>query len=168
MVARLIRLGWVQKLDQANIPNSKNLEPNLRDVEFDKGRLYSLPWQSGFTGIAYNPKATNGKKIETIDQLLTDPSVKGKVTLLTEMRDTVGLTIHSMGKDPASFTDDDFNAAMDKLQKAKDAGQLKGFTGNEYGKGLASGDIAACVACTGDVVQLNADNPYFGYVLPSP
>jgi spermidine/putrescine transport system substrate-binding protein len=166
MVARLIRLGWVQKFTQANIPNAQNLEPNLQNVEFDKGRLYSLPWQSGFTGIAYNPKATGGKKIETIDQLLTDPSVKGKVTLLTEMRDTVGLTLLSMGKDPASFTDDDFNAAMDTLQKAKDSGQLKGFTGNEYGKGLASGDIAACMAWTGDVVQLKADNPDLGYVLP--
>jgi spermidine/putrescine transport system substrate-binding protein len=166
MVARLIRLNWVQKLNKTNIPNAKNLEPNLQNVEYDKGRVYSLPWQSGFTGIAYNPKATGGKKIETIDQLFTDPSIKGKVTLLTEMRDTVGLTLLSLGKDPASFTDDDFNAAMDKLQKAKDSGQLKGFTGNEYGKGLASGDIAACMAWTGDVVQLKADNPSLGYVLP--
>jgi len=82
------------------------------------------------------------------------------------MRDTVGLTMLSQGKDPANFTDDDFNAAMDRLQKAKDSGQLKGFTGNEYGKGLASGDIAACMAWTGDVVQLKADNPALGYVLP--
>jgi spermidine/putrescine transport system substrate-binding protein len=166
MVARLIRLNWVQKFDKANIPNAKNLEPNLQNVEYDKGRAYSLPWQSGFTGIAYNPKSTGGKKIETIEQLLSDPSIKGKVTLLTEMRDTVGLTMLSLGKDPANFTDDDFNAAMARLQKAKDSGQLKGFTGNEYGKGLASGDIAACLAWTGDVVQLKADNPHLGYVLP--
>jgi spermidine/putrescine transport system substrate-binding protein len=83
------------------------------------------------------------------------------------MRDTVGLTMLSMDIDPASFKDDDFNAAMAKLQKSKDAGQLKGFTGNEYGKGLASGDIAACLAWTGDVVQLKADNPDLGYVLPA-
>jgi len=167
MAARLIRLGWVQKLDQANIPNAKNLEPNLRNVEFDKGRLYSLPWQSGFTGIAFNPKSTGGSKVESIDQLLTDPALKGKVTLLTEMRDTVGLTMLSLDIDPASFKDDDFDAAMAKLQKAKDAGQLKGFTGNEYGKGLASGDIAAALAWTGDVVQLQADNPSLGYTLPA-
>jgi spermidine/putrescine transport system substrate-binding protein len=167
MVARLIRLNWVQKFDLANIPNAKNLEPNLRNVEFDKGRTHSLPWQSGFTGIAYNPKSTGGKKIETIEQLLSDPSIKGKVTLLTEMRDTVGLTMLSQGKDPANFTDDDFNAAMDRLQKAKDAGQIKAFVGNDYAKGLASGDIAACMAWTGDVVQLKADNPKLGYVLPA-
>ncbi len=167
MVARLIRLGWVQKLDKANIPNAANLEPDLQNVAFDKGRAYSLPWQSGFTGIAYNPKATGGKKIESIDQLLTDKSLKGKVTLLTEMRDTVAMVMLAQGKDPGKFTDADFTAAIDAIKEAKDAGQLRGFTGNEYGKPLASGDTAACLAWTGDVVQLQADNPSLGYVLPS-
>ena len=64
MVARLIRQSYLQKLDKANIPNVANLQSSLRDVEYDPGRQYSLPWQSGFTGIGYNPKATNGKKIE--------------------------------------------------------------------------------------------------------
>ena len=158
MVARLIRQGYVQKLDPANIPNVANLEPSLKNVEFDPGRLYSLPWQSGFAGIAYNLDATGGKKVETMTQLLTDPALKGKVTLLTEMRDTVGLILCEMGKDPANFTDDDFDAAMAMLQKAKDAGQIKGFTGNDYTDGLTKGDIAACVAWTGDVVQLQFDN----------
>jgi spermidine/putrescine transport system substrate-binding protein len=166
MVARLIRQGYVQKFDLANIPNHKNVDASLMDVEFDKGRLYSLPWQSGFAGIAYNPAATGGKKVESIDQLLTDPALKGKVTLLTEMRDTVGLVMMAMGKKLASFTDADFNAAIDEIKKAKDAGQIKGFTGNEYTKPLASGDTAACIAWTGDVVQLQADNPKLGYVLP--
>jgi spermidine/putrescine transport system substrate-binding protein len=166
MVARLIRLGWVQQLDKSNIPNAANLVDSLQNVEYDKGRQYSLPWQSGFTGIAYNPKATGGKKVESIDQLLTDKSLKGKVTLLTEMRDSVGMVMLAQGKDPASFTDADFDAAIAELTKAKDSGQLRGFTGNEYGKPLASGDTAACLAWTGDVVQLQADNPALGYVLP--
>ncbi|EWT01474.1 ABC transporter substrate-binding protein [Intrasporangium oryzae NRRL B-24470] len=167
MVARLIRLGYVQKLDLANIPNHANLEDALTQVTFDPGRLYSLPWQSGFAGIAYNPKATGGKKVESVDQLLTDPALKGKVTLLTEMRDTVGLVLMAMGKKIESFTDADFDAAIAELQKAKEAGQIKGFTGNDYTKPLASGDTAACFAWTGDVVQLRADNPNLGYTLPT-
>src|SRR6478736_8257973 len=166
MVARLIRQGYVQKLDPANIPNAAKLEPSLKNVEFDPGRIYSLPWQSGFAGIAYNLAATGGKKIETITQLLTDPALKGKVTLLTEMRDTVGLVLCELGKDPSNFTDDDFDAAMAMLQKAKDAGQIKGFTGNDYTDGLSKGDIAACAAWTGDVVQLQFDNKKIGYTLP--
>jgi spermidine/putrescine transport system substrate-binding protein len=167
MVARLIRQGYVQPFDLANIPNHANVDDSLLNVEFDPGRKYSLPWQSGFAGIAYNPKATGGKKIESVDQLLTDPVLKGKVTLLTEMRDTVGLVMMAMGKSVEKFTDADFMAAIDEIKKAKDAGQIKGFTGNEYTKPLASGDTAACIAWTGDVVQLQADNPSLGYVLPS-
>jgi spermidine/putrescine transport system substrate-binding protein len=167
MAARLIRLDYVQKFDLANIPNHGNVDDALLNVGFDKGRLYSLPWQSGFTGIAWNPKSTDGKPIETIDQLFTDPKLKGKVTLLSEMRDTVGLVLIALGKDPASFTDADFDAAIAEIQKAKDAGQIKGFTGNDYTKPLAAGDTAACIAWAGDVVQLKADNPALGYFLPT-
>ena len=166
MVARLIRQGYVQKLDLANIPNAANLDDSLKNVEFDPGRLYSLPWQSGFAGIGYNLKATGGKKIESITQLLTDPALKGKVTLLTEMRDTVGLVMMEQGKKIDSFTDADFQAAIDMIQQAKDSGQILRFTGNEYTEGLAKGDIAACVAWTGDVVQLQFDDPKIQYALP--
>ena len=101
-----------------------------------------------------------------MEQLLTDPALKGKVTLLSEMRDTVGLVLLEQGKDPANFTDADFEAAIAMIQKAKDAGQIKGFTGNDYTDGLTKGDIAACVAWTGDVVQLQFENPEVGYALP--
>lgn len=166
MVARLIRQGYVQKLDLANIPNAVNLDDSLRNVEFDPGRLYSLPWQSGFAGIGYNLKATGGKKVETITQLLTDPALKGKVTLLTEMRDTVGLVMMDQGKDISTFTEADFQAAIDMIQQAKDSGQIKAFTGNEYTDGLAKGDIAACIAWTGDVVQLQFADDQIQYALP--
>jgi spermidine/putrescine transport system substrate-binding protein len=166
MVARLIRQGYVQPLDKANIPNAKNLESAFQDVSFDPGRKYSLPWQAGFACIGYNTKATGGKKIETITQLLTDPSLKGKVTLLSEMRDTVGLVLLDQGKDPSNFTDADFKAAIDMIQKAKDAGQIQKFTGNEYTDGLSAGDIAACVAWSGDVASLGLDAPELGLTLP--
>ena len=166
MVARMIRLGYLQPLDKANIPNAKNLDPSLANPEFDPGCTYSLPWQVTFAGIAYNPKATDGKKVTTMDQLLHDPALKGKVTLLTEMRDTVGQVMIEQGVDITKFTAEQYADAIAVLQAAKDAGQLKGFTGNDYTKPLASGDTAACLAWTGDIVQLQADNPELGYVLP--
>jgi spermidine/putrescine transport system substrate-binding protein len=166
MVDKLIRLGYVQEIDHSLIPNFKNLNPDLLNVPFDPGRKRSITWQSGLTGIAYNPDATGGKAVTSIDQLLTDPSLKGKVTLLTEMRDTVGLTMLDMGADPENFTDAQFNAAIAKLQAAVNSGQIRQFTGNDYGQGLVSGDIAACMAWTGDVVQLQPDNPNLKYVLP--
>ena len=167
MVARLIQQGYVQELDYANIPNGKaNLVESLQEVEFDPGRKFSLPWQSGFAGIAYNLDATGGTEVTSMTQLLTDPALKGKVTLLTEMRDTVGLVMLEQGNSIEDFTADQFEQAIAMIQKAKDAGQLKGFTGNDYTDGLTKGDIAACVAWTGDVVQLQFENDKVGYALP--
>ncbi len=166
MASKMNQLGYLQPLDHSLIPNIKNLNPNLLNVPFDKGRKFSLTWQSGLTGIAQNPKATGGKTIDSMDQLLTDSSLKGKVTLLTEMRDTVGLTLLDLGFDCSDFTDAQFNKAIAKLQAAVDAKQIRQFTGNDYAQGLVSGDIAACMAWTGDVVQLKADNPDLTYVLP--
>jgi spermidine/putrescine transport system substrate-binding protein len=167
MVSRLIQQGYVQELDYANIPNGQaNLVESLKNVEFDPGRKFSLPWQSGFAGIAYNLDATGGTEVTSMTQLLTDPALKGKVTLLTEMRDTVGLVLMEQGKSLDSFTADDFDQAIAMIQEAKDAGQLKGFTGNDYTDGLTKGDIAACVAWTGDVVQLQFENDQVGYALP--
>ncbi|HKE52581.1 MAG TPA: spermidine/putrescine ABC transporter substrate-binding protein [Actinomycetes bacterium] len=171
MAGRMIRLGWVQELNKANIPNAVNLQPNLQNVGFDQGRKQSLPWQSGFTGIGINRKAVRDlgvdpDSINSIDALLNATELKGKVTALTEMRDTMGLTMLSMGKDPNNFTDDDFSAAIEKLQQAVDSGHIRGFTGNDYVQGLETGDLAACLAWSGDVIQLNFANEEIKLVTP--
>ena len=164
MAARMIRLNYVQKFDKTNMPNAKNLSPALAHPEFDSNRDYTMPWQSGLTGIGWNKKQTG--PVTTITQLLTDKSLKGKVTALTEMRDTMGLIMLDQGKDPANFTDDDFANAIDMLQKAVSDGQIRKFTGNEYIKGLASGEIVACFAWSGDVFQAQLDNPNVRLSIP--
>ncbi len=165
MAARMIRLGYVQKLDKANTPNvAANIQPTLASPTWDPDRSYSAPWQSGFTGIAYNAKLV--PEVRTISELLTRADLKGRVDCLTEMRDTIGLIMLDQGKNPTQFSDDDYNAAIDMLQKAVDSKQVRNFTGNEYSKPLSSGDIAACIAWSGDVVQLQADNPDVKFVAP--
>ncbi|MFF4652419.1 PotD/PotF family extracellular solute-binding protein [Streptomyces sp. NPDC001380] len=167
MAARVIRLGWAETLDASKLPHAyANLSAQYRNPDWDPGRTHSYPWAGIATLIAYNKKATGGKAVTSVDQLLTDPSLKGRVTLLTEMRDTMGLTLLDMGKDPGNFTDDDFSAAVAKVQKAVDSHQVRAFTGNEYAKDLASGNIHACIAWAGDLVQLKADNPDIEYVIP--
>lgn len=165
MAARLIRLKWVQKLDHEKIKNLRNLTPTLQKVDFDPQRDYTVPWQSGLTGIAYNEKVT-GKPVTTIQQLLTDPALKGRVTALTEMRDTMGLILRQAGKSTTDFTDADFDNAIEVLQKAVSDKQIRKFTGNDYTSDLAAGNIGACVAWSGDVVQLQADNPAIKFVVP--
>ncbi|MFF9818295.1 spermidine/putrescine ABC transporter substrate-binding protein [Streptomyces sp. NPDC014006] len=167
MAARLIRLGWVQKLDPAHLPHAyANLSQQFRNPDWDPGRAYSYPWQGISTVIAYNKKALGGVEVKSVSDLLDNRKLKGRVGFLTEMRDSVGMTLLDMGKDPAKFTDDDFDAAIARLQKGVDSGQIRRFTGNDYTSDLTKGDLAACLAWAGDVVQLKADSPDVDFIIP--
>ncbi|WP_155057740.1 polyamine ABC transporter substrate-binding protein [Streptomyces blattellae] len=167
LAGRLIRLGWVQKLDPANLPHAyANLSSQFRSPDWDPGRAYSYPWQGISTVIAYNKKALDGIEVTSVSDMLDNPRLKGRIGFLTEMRDSIGMTLLDMGKDPAKFTDDDYDAAIARLQKAVDQGQIRRFTGNDYTSDITSGDFAACIAWAGDVVQLKADSPDVDFVIP--
>jgi spermidine/putrescine transport system substrate-binding protein len=154
----MIQRGWAEKLDKDAIPNIANLQDSLRSPGFDPDREYSLPWQSGMTGIASNLRLTK-KPVTTIDQLLEDRSLKGKVTMLTEMADSMGVVMLANGDDPAKVDDASFDRAYKRIETAIKNDQIRQFTGNDYTGPLAKGDISAAVSWSGDVVQLTQDNP---------
>jgi spermidine/putrescine transport system substrate-binding protein len=160
----LVDQGWVQKLDKERIPNVVNLIDAQASPPFDTNREYSLPWQSGMTGIAWNEDLTG--PVRSVQQLLEDPKLKGKVTMLMELADSVGLVMLQQGNDPSAVTPETFDQAVGYVQKAVDAGQIRRFTGNDYAQPLTKGDIAAAVAWSGDMVQLLADNPKLRWEIP--
>ncbi len=160
----LVSQGWVEELDKDLIPNITNLVDAQASPPFDPDRTYSLPWQSGMTGIAWNEDVTG--PVTSVQQLLEDPKLKGKVTMLQEMADSVGLVMLQNGDDPGSVTEETFNSAIDTVQAAVDSGQIRRFTGNDYTQQLTNGDLAAAVAWSGDVVQLLADNPKLKWAIP--
>ena len=151
-LGQMLEHGYVEKLDKSAIPNMKNLVPVQRHPSFDPHRDYSLPWQSGMTGIAYNDTLTD--PVLSVDELLENPKLKGKITVLNDMGDALTLVMLSNGDDPAKVTDKTFNAAFNRLKKASDNGQIRQFTGNDYAPPLASGDLAAAMSWSGDIAQI--------------
>jgi len=160
----LVNQGWVEKLDKDLIPNISNLVDAQASPPFDPNREYSLPWQSGMTGIAWNEDVTG--PVTSVQQLLEDPKLKGKVTMLQELADSVGLVMLQAGDDPTAVTDETFNKAVATVQAAVDSGQIRRFTGNDYAQPLTKGDLAAAVAWSGDIVQLIPDNPKLKWAIP--
>lgn len=156
MVARWIRFGYTQEFDSAKIPNAANLNPDLLNVDFDPGRTHSLPWQGGFAGICWNKEEVpNG--LRTVDDLW-DASLKGRVGVLSEMRDTIGLIMSNNGIDISSqWTDDDFTAALDIFREQVTSGQIRNIKGNSYIEDLTSGDTLAAICWSGDITALNAE-----------
>jgi spermidine/putrescine transport system substrate-binding protein len=160
----LIKKGWVEKLDKSAIPNMKNLIAQQRHPNWDPNRDYSLPWQSGMTGIGYNEKLTD--PVLTMGDLLGNKKLKGKVGLINEFADTLALVMAYNGDDPGKVTDKTFNKAIATIKKAVDSGQVRAWYGNDYSGPFAKGDLAATMAWSGDVVQLQADNPHLKWNLP--
>jgi spermidine/putrescine transport system substrate-binding protein len=166
--ALLLHEGWLEKLDRSAIPNIDNLHPSLAHPRFDPNREYSLPWQSGMTGIATNTKLTGGEAITSMERLLEDPALKGKVTLLNSMAETVGLVMLANGDDSSEVTDAGFDAALQRIERAVDSGQIRQFTGAEYTGPLANGNLAAALAWSGSVVQLVPTTRTSNGTSPSP
>ena len=156
MAARYIRLGYTQKFDKANIPNSKNILSTLAHPSFDPNRDSSLTYQGIMAGLGWNTKV-NPKGLKNVDDLW-QPQNKGKIVVLSEMRDTIGVILLSQGVKPETVTEDQFMNAVDFLQKKIADGWIRGVKGNEYKEDLISGDATAVIAWSGDLFQLSSEN----------
>lgn len=164
MANRMINVvKWTQPLVAAKFPNKANLRAALAHPAFDPQRKSSVPWASGVAGIAYNTEATAGREIKTIDDFL---GVEGTTTVLSEMRDTVGLFMMADGKDITKPTYADAQPTFDRLDKAFKDGQIDGVNGNEYVNDLGSGNLAAAFAWSGDVAQIAKSNPNVKFAVP--
>jgi spermidine/putrescine transport system substrate-binding protein len=156
MVSRWIRLGYTQELDHANIPNIANLAPALEDPDFDPGRAHSLPWQGGFAGICWNVEKVPGGLASVED--LWNSELKGRVGVLSEMRDTMGLIMLQNGVDIAGdWGDAEYDAAIEILDEQVANGQIRNIKGNSYLEDLKSEDTLAAICWSGDITVINAE-----------
>lgn len=169
MIGRMIRFGYAQELDHGNIPNLANLNPTLRDVDFDPGRAYSVPWQGGFGGICWDlEEFPDG--FESVEELWNEPALAGRLVVLSEMRDTIGLILLEQGVDiEGEFGEAEFTAALDVFREQVESGQIGAVKGNSYIEDLQNGDAVAGIVWSGDVMAINAELGYekFGFALPA-
>jgi spermidine/putrescine transport system substrate-binding protein len=165
MASRWIRLGYTQKFDAANIPNASNILDTLASPSFDPKRESSLTWQGIMGGFGWNT-AKNPKGVRTLDDLFS-PGNKGKIVVLSEMRDTVGIILRSQGVSLATVTEDQFMNAVDFLAKKIADGWIRGVKGNEYAEDLTSGDATAVIGWSGDMFILKSENEgKFDFAIP--
>jgi spermidine/putrescine transport system substrate-binding protein len=164
LAAKMYRLGYIYELDKSKLPNVQaNLIPALQHPAADPNRDFTVPWQSGMTGLIVRTDLAPG--VDSICDLF-DPKYAGKVSMLTELRDTVPMTLKCMGIDPDTATTDQWLSAVDKIKEAADSGQIRRFTGNDYIRDLAAGNVAIALGWSGDAVQLQKDNANIKFVMP--
>jgi spermidine/putrescine transport system substrate-binding protein len=165
MVSKMHKLGYLQEFDKSGLPNvEKNLSPSLKHPPFDPNRDYTVPWQSGMTGVIVNKETA--PDVHSICDLF-NPKYKGKVDFLNEVRETVPLVMKCEGVDPSKATEADWMKAIEKIKGAAESGQIRRFTGNDYARDLTSGDAVAVIGWSGDAVQLQEDNKNLEWRMPT-
>lgn len=164
MAARLIGLGWANQITDSRWTNKKNMRSDLLDAKADPGRKYTAPYMSGMVGLAFNRAAT-GRDLTKIEDLW-DPAFKGRVSLFADLQDALPMVMMSQGNSPEDPSLESVQKAVDVIQEQKDKGQIRRFTGNDYADDLAAGNIIVAQAYSGDVVQLQKDNPDLQFVVP--
>jgi spermidine/putrescine transport system substrate-binding protein len=164
-IEKLIRQNFLTELDHSKLPNfTKNAAPTVRDPGYDPGNKYTLAWQSGLVGLAYNPKLT--KREITSYQDLFDPAFKGKVTVFGDDTDFPTMALIAQGIDPAKSTEEDWKKAAEWMKKLKP--QLREFVDNSgMADVLSSGNAWISQAYSGDIYQLNiGGSPDVKFVIP--
>ena len=165
MAARMIAKGFALPFTGSHIPNKANLLPDFANPPWDPGRKFSLPWATVLAGIAYYPDKC-GFELKSVNDLF-DPRLKNRVTVLDEMRDTVGLLMLAQGLDPVSGSIDDMKKAVAQIRTARGNGQIRKVTGNSYTEDLRLRDTWASIAWAGDAAQLQHDNPDLRWLFPA-
>lgn len=164
-VARMLERDWLRQVPLERVPNHVNIEPAYLGMPWDRGARFHMPWQVGITGIAYNPALTGRQEIRKVSQLF-EPALRGRVGMVSEMRETVALVMLMQGADPSRATRAAAELALEALQAAKSSGQIKRFTSDEFVDALKSGEFAACLAWSGDIIQLQQERPDIRFVIP--
>jgi spermidine/putrescine transport system substrate-binding protein len=165
VVAKMNQLGWLEKLDYSVLPHVRdNMGALFRDPPYDPGNAHSVPWQGGITGVAYNRKLTGRPVTRFAD--LWDPAFEGHVGMLTEMVDTMSLTLLMLGIDPQEATTADAERAHDKLADQRAKGIVRSYYGQNYLQALSNGDTWASMAWSGDIFWLQGDHPDIEFVVP--
>ena len=164
MAARWVRNGYCEPIDKKNVPNASNLVDNLASINYDTERAYTLPFQSGAIGLGYNVKKT-GRELNSVKDLF-DPKFKGRVTMLAEPYDSACTVLLGDGVDASAASIDQIEGAIEKIGQANDDGQFRRFTGNDYTTDLAKGNVWVSLAYSGDLIQLQSDNPDLRFAYP--
>lgn len=161
--AQMIASDWVEPIPLELVPNHVNLDPAYMSNSWDRGSRYQMPWQTGITGIAYDPALT-GRPLTSINDLF-DPRFKGRVGLLGEMREAVGLAMLANGDDPSRPTVQGAEAGLNRVREAIQGGQVK-VVSDDFDDKLASGELIATMAWSGDTAVLQGDRPDIEFVIP--
>ncbi|MGW0535276.1 polyamine ABC transporter substrate-binding protein [Streptomyces sp. NPDC003032] len=164
-LTKYVQLGYLAPLDHSRLPTfARYGGAAFKNSSFDPGNVYTVPWQSGMTGIGYDP-AQVGRKITSWQDLL-DPKLHGKVGMWNDAVQMGNIALLAIGVDPETSTPADWRKAAAWLREQRDAGMVRSYSTATYQSSLQRGDLAASLVYSGDVFQANQSGSELEFVIP--
>ncbi len=168
-LSELIGNDWLIPLDLSQLPNfTKYASDSIKSPAYDPGNKYSVVWQSGFTGLAYSPKATAalGREPDSLADLW-DPALAGHVGMMSDNTELGSIGLLHLGIEPSTSTPSDWTKAAQVLQQQKDAGIPRGYFDQGYINQLEDGNTWLTQAWSGDVFLANQTGyPELKFIVP--
>ncbi|MEV6302963.1 spermidine/putrescine ABC transporter substrate-binding protein [Actinoplanes sp. NPDC051861] len=158
--------GFLAPLDHARLPNfTKNAAAKYSQEAFDPGNVFSVPWASGITGIAYDPEKVKRPITKLAD--LWDPEFKGKVGMMSDVTELANFGLLATGSVPAESGEAEWRKAAAKLKQQRDAGIVRKYYQQEYVDALGKGEVWITQAWSGDIFQKNlSEGTNLKFVIP--
>jgi spermidine/putrescine transport system substrate-binding protein len=158
----LIDQDFLIPLDQDRMSNFYTYSSELvRSPSYDRGNVFTMAWQSGITGIGYNPKYVDN--ITSWDDLL-DPKLKGHLGMFADNEDLPCSALCAIGVNPETSEPADWHKAAAWLQRARPL--VRKFYQQDYLGQLKNGDLYATMAWSGDIFIANSEGHNLKFVVP--
>jgi spermidine/putrescine transport system substrate-binding protein len=168
-LSQLIANDWLIPLDVSKLPNfQKYASPSVKDPTYDPKNTFTIAWQSGLTGIAFSPQATQalGHEPDSIADLW-NPVLKGHVGMMSDNTELGSAGLLYTGVDPATSTPTQWKAAADALTKQQQSNVVRNYYDQGYIKSLEDGDTWISQAWSGDVFLANQSGyPDLKFIVP--
>lgn len=154
------QLGYLAPLDQSRLKNFQaNAGPTFKNPSYDPGNAFTIPYESGITGIAYNTKYVK-EEITSIAQLF-DPKYKGRVGMMGDSQELGNFGMFLLGIDPEKSTQADWEKAAAKLREQRDKGIVRKYYNQDYVDAVSKGDVWMTMAWSGDVYSMTSPDVRF-------
>ncbi|HEU5023931.1 MAG TPA: spermidine/putrescine ABC transporter substrate-binding protein [Spirillospora sp.] len=154
------QLGYLAPLDQSRLKNFQaNAGATFKNPSYDPGNAFTVPYESGITGIAYNTKYVK-EEITSIAQLF-DPKYKGRVGMMGDSQELGNFGMFLLGIDPEKSTQADWEKAAAKLREQRDKGIVRKYYNQDYVDAVSKGDVWMTMAWSGDVYSMTSPDVRF-------
>jgi spermidine/putrescine transport system substrate-binding protein len=162
MVKLMFNQGMLQPINRNLVPNLVNIDPDYLKIAMDRDMHHSVPYMLTNTGIAYLEDKTSDVKPSW--SMFDRADLKGRMTMLNDMRETLGAALKSLGFSLNTLDERELDAARDVVIRWKK--NLAKFENEQYKTGLASGEFLLVHGYSGDILQVQEENENIAFVVP--